>query len=456
MTKKVLFFLIISAINTAAFSQISNKNELEAYKSAYNAYLWGFPLVTLAVTMDYFFTQIEGAKFNKFSIISSNSNQKFSSNENIIYSKAYLDLKYNSLLITLPASNLKYYSITFTDAFNNIFEVFSSIKNLTKQRSILLVGPDWDGVLPAGVKKIIKKPTNLASAEVKVSVLDKIDLADSKKLLEAIVISEIGKKENTKSWTERHTLPKLKTSGSVTEQVLSMDWKTYFTYLSQVLKENPIPDFQTNYVQDFTDVGISPGKDFEDARVSNKKQKGIKKGFEDAIELLKTEAPRQEDYNKNGWTYNVSEGKWGNKYTKSAVSAYNGFNQTASEETLVYKTNLDLNKEILNGTKNYKITIKKSQLPQTKAFWTLNVLQGNKQVFENSAGKYGIGNKSKGLKYNKDGSLVIYLQSGKPKGFENNWVPVPNVSFQLVFKVYNPDESVYSGEWAPPAVEINN
>jgi hypothetical protein len=107
----------------------------------------------------------------------------------------------------------------------------------------------------------------------------------------------------------------------------------------------------------------------------------------------------------------------------------------------------------LLGTQKYKLTLKKAQLPQTKAFWTINVLQVDKQIYENVKGKYGIGSKSKGLKFNKDGSLTIYLQVEPPKGLETNWVPLPTENFELVFKVYTPGEMVYSGEWAPPAIE---
>jgi hypothetical protein len=178
---------------------------------------------------------------------------------------------------------LKYYSITFTDAFSNTIEVFSSLKNLTKEKSILLVGPDWKGTLPKGVKKVIKSPTNLAWAEGQVSVLDKTEIFDAKKLLEGIKISEFDKKENSQSWTERHVFPKLKTTGNPTEQALTMDWKPYFAYLSLMLKENPIPENQKNHVAVFEDLGIFPGKEFQDAKVSNKKQKGIKQGFADAI-----------------------------------------------------------------------------------------------------------------------------------------------------------------------------
>jgi hypothetical protein len=454
MTRKFLLIILTLLLCQNINAQITNKNELEAYKSAYNAYIWGFPLVSLAVNMEEFTRENTGGKLNTFALINSNARDLSTKNENIIYSRAYVDLKNGPVIISLPLTNLRYYALTFTDIFSNTFEVFGSSKNLAKEKMILVAGPDWNGAPPKGVKKVIKAPTNLIWIDGTVSVMDKLELTESKKLLESIKISELEVGANSKTWKERHQFPKLKGTGNVTEMTLSMDWKTYFAYLSQILKENAIPENQKKYVADFEDLGIFPGKDFEDGKVSNKKQKGIKQGFADAIELLKTEAPRQEDYNKNGWSYNVGEGKWGTKYMKNAASAFKGFNQTFADETMKYVTALDDSKQTLNGNKKYKITLKKPQLPQAKAFWTVNVLKADKQVYENPKGKYGVGNKTKGLKYNKDGSLTLYYQADAPKGFEANWIPIPAENFELVFKVFSPGETVISGEWAPPAVEM--
>jgi hypothetical protein len=453
MTTKAFLIVFSTLILTKTSAQISNKNELEAYKSAYNAYVWGFPLVTLALEIDDFTRKYTEGQLNVFGFVNSNTQEISAKNEHIFYSKAYLDLKNGPLLVSLPLNNLRYYGLSLNDAFGNTFEVYGSLKNLSKEKSILIVGPDWNGTTPKGVKKIMKSPTNLAWVEGYISVVDQIDLLEGKKLLETIKIAKVESTTSEKSWQERHQFFKVKALGNATERALAMDWKTYFGYISQMLKENKVPENQQKYVADFEDLGVFPGKEFEDARVSNKKQKGIKQGFADAIELLKIEAPRQEDYYKNGWSYNVGEGKWAARYMKNAASAFNGFNQTYAEEIMKYKTRVDGTKQILNGNAKYKLTLKKIQLPQTKALWTVNVLQENKRPFENPKSKYGVGNKTKGLKYNKDGSLTLYFQKDAPKGFEANWVPTPAENFELVFKVFGPGENVISGEWAPPAVE---
>ena len=42
-----------------------------------------------------------------------------------------------------------------------------------------------------------------------------------------------------------------------------------------------------------------------------------------------------------------------------------------------------------------------------------------------------------GFVYN-DGSLDIYIQHKKPIGHEFNWLPVPEVDFNLLLRMYKP------------------
>ena len=62
--------------------------------------------------------------------------------------------------------------------------------------------------------------------------------------------------------------------------------------------------------------------------------------------------------------------------------------------------------------------------------------------------------KNKDLKYNRDGSLTLYVQSEKPsKDKESNWLPAPkNGEFSLYIRAYWPKEVISNGQWTPPAV----
>ncbi|MBL0302774.1 MAG: DUF1254 domain-containing protein [Cytophagaceae bacterium] len=457
--KKLLLLTLLFTSFTEGFSQITNKDELEAYKAAYNSFIWGYPVVSLGLESKRFSEEIAPkSAFNYLTIFTketAETAEKRDVNEDIIYAKSYFDLKNTALIISLPALTVKsYYSISFNDAFSNNFDNFSSLKNLAKDTKILLVGPDYKGELPKNIKKVIKSPTNFGWIIARSSVVDKLELTEAKKTLETIKIETYPKAGQVSDYWDRNNIDFLLSKPETIATIASMDWRTYFKVLSQFLIENKIPESQAKYVADFAKIGLIPGEEYEKTKVKKSIERGIKQGFLDAVELLKNEAPKQIDYDKKGWFYNVGEGKWGNKYTKNAASAMNGFDQSAAEEFMKYQTLVDVANETLTGTgKGYKMTFKKLQLPATKAFWTINILDNNNLIYSNPKNKYGFNNKTKGIKLQKDGSLILFFQTTPPKNQEPNWIPIPEGEFKVVVKVYNPGEDVVSGEWIPQTLE---
>jgi hypothetical protein len=71
----------------------------------------------------------------------------------------------------------------------------------------------------------------------------------------------------------------------------------------------------------------------------------------------------------------------------------------------------------------------------------------------NEINRYSISDRTKGIKFAKDGSLTLYIQSENPGGeLENNWLPAPEGPFMLGLRIYWPKPAIYNGEWIPPAV----
>jgi hypothetical protein len=452
-----LILSLLTFKNVYSQEKIENEQRLEAFKLAYNAYLWGYPLVAQGVQA---VTDLSGVnpkyKINNFTVVSNlfpiETGPKMG-NIDGIYAKAYLDLKQGGVLVTLPIKSTQYYSLMFVDAFSNNFANISSLKNPAKDPLVFVVGPEWKGVVPKNVKQILKSPTNFAWIIARTSILEKIDLEESKKILESIKLDLVSSDDSKKNWLERTQFPALKPNLSVNDQINLMDYKSYFLWVSKMMRENPIYERQKEYVTGFLPLGLTSTKDFDGKEINNRELKGIKQALLDARDLLKSESKSQQDFFKNGWAVNINEGNWGNKYTKNAASAFNGFDQTQPEELIKLKSSTDTQKENLNGGQSYRLLIKKGLQPQTSSFWTVSVYDENNFLVENSVGKYGISNKTKGLKIAKDGSLSILFQENPPQGMEANWIPTPKGNFKVVIKVYSPGEMVRSGEWIPDAIE---
>jgi hypothetical protein len=74
---------------------------------------------------------------------------------------------------------------------------------------------------------------------------------------------------------------------------------------------------------------------------------------------------------------------------------------------------------------------------------------------KNPIGRFSIGDRTKGLTYNGDGSLDIYIQSEPPAGHESNWLPSPSSGlFRINYRMYLPTKEAQDpatlGKYLPP------
>jgi hypothetical protein len=94
------------------------------------------------------------------------------------------------------------------------------------------------------------------------------------------------------------------------------------------------------------------------------------------------------------------------------------------------------------------------QMPPVNGFWSLSVynLDENFSLAPNKIGRYSIGDRTKGINYNDDGSLTIYLQHGEP-GESLNWLPTPAGNFMAVMRLYEPAPEALSNAYLLPRIE---
>ena len=80
-----------------------------------------------------------------------------------------------------------------------------------------------------------------------------------------------------------------------------------------------------------------------------------------------------------------------------------------------------------------------------KPSWIMRASMGNLGTVKAS---------NKGIKYNRDGSLDLYVQPTPPAGHEANWLPdPPNTQFILILRMYGPGHSVLNGTYRYPTIE---
>lgn len=138
-----------------------------------------------------------------------------------------------------------------------------------------------------------------------------------------------------------------------------------------------------------------------------------------------------------------------------AAVALAGLGALPTSEAVYWSATQDSGGKDLEGGRSYRLTIP-ADVP-VGSFWSLSMYErladGRLFYIENPIGRYAVGNRTRGLLRNPDGSLTLTMAATDP-GDGHNWLPAPaGGAFALVFRAYRPGEAILSGTWRLPAVE---
>ena len=156
----------------------------------------------------------------------------------------------------------------------------------------------------------------------------------------------------------------------------------------------------------------------------------------------------------NGWLVPGRYiGAYGTNYLGRAVIATAALGANTPPETVYPLAVDDVKGRPLSGRHRYAIRFPRGQLPPAKAFWSVTAYGKDRYLVPNPIARYAIGDRTKGLRRGRDGSLTIYVQNRRPSGAKAaNWLPVPRGGFRLAMRIYEPRRNVLSGRWMPPPV----
>ena len=431
-----------------------------AFAVGVQAYIWSYPLAITAATAE-MATSVDKprpnghAPFNSFGhvarLLTAADKDVVSSNVDTVYSSAFLNLKQGAALISVPDADGRYYSLMLEDAYTNVFGYIGSRATGSRAGKYLIVGPEWQGRTPPGAK-LIHSPTPLVWVIGRTLVDGPSDLAEVAALQQRYQLQIVPPALDQTPIKQRWGLapqPKL----VPVEQVEALDWKTYFQWAGQMMKDNPPPLADGALYKQFEAVGLTVANGFDPSRLSVATQKGLERAYSAGKQIVKMEAQKTGGIEANGWAYNLNAGKWGQDFNLRAAIAYRSLGQNTPEEALYMNNRLDGDKKPLNGSAKYTLTFKKGESPPVNAFWSVTMYDSSNFFVDNPINRYAIGNRTDGLKSNSDGSLTLYIQKDQPEADKNsNWLPAPAGDFRLSMRLYNPKAEVLSGKWTPPAV----
>ncbi len=248
--------------------------------------------------------------------------------------------------------------------------------------------------------------------------------------------------------------PSIDMKTAVREQVNRMDPKEYFTLLAQLMKTNPPASADAPELARFSKIGLVPGKDFDSTKLNADFAKRIPQvGFDRIAAQFKV---NKEVNDVNGWAYTTKTGVYGTDYLMRAFITAFGLGANRPQDAVYPMSTKGGDDKAYDGSSKYVMRFPKGQMPPANGFWSLTMYDSAFFFVANPINRYSISARQN-LQSNPDGSVDLHIQKDSPgPDKEFNWLPAPSGKFQLMLRLYWPNESdpsILDGSWKIPAVQ---
>ena len=324
------------------------------------AALWGYPLVETGRYLR--LSQDKGFGFNQFYLnakLATPSLKVAGPNIDTIYGFAWLDLSQEPVVLGVPDTNDRYYSIQLIDAYENVFAYVGRRETGTKAGTYVIAPPGWTGRAPAGAK-VIQSPTALVFALTRTLVCGEKDAAIAAELQKHYRLAPLS------GW------PAAAKDGVVQDDVLNIlpvldiagSGPGFFDELNALVKAYPPVGQEGANFAKLAPLGLGT-----DAFAANRPSDTV---LADALKRAsaKIKAAGVAEV-ENGWRVNKHITRFiQDPAERAATNAY-GPGAHIAEEALYFSAVGDAAGQPLSGANTYTLTFPKGQLPPVDAFWSL-------------------------------------------------------------------------------------
>jgi hypothetical protein len=473
ITRRALAFGTLSLLAGVSATSLARANfgelglhvgeDLEDFWIATDAYIYGYPLVTMEMTRRVMtnVAEAKGTRGPMGHIIKlrqypdASFRDVTAPNADTLYTTAFFDVGKEPYVLSVPDMKGRYFLLPMLDGWTNVFQVPGKRTTGTDAQTYAITGPGWSGTLPEGVTQY-EAPTNLVWLLGRIYCTGTPDdyaavhaLQDEFKL---VPLSAYGKDYTP---PPGKVDPSIDMKTAVRDQVNRMDAVEYFTLLAELMKANPPSDADAPALQRFARIGLVAGQDFDASKLKADIRTKIPAIAFDRIMLQFKINSQVKDI--NGWAFTTKTGLYGTDYLMRALITAIGLGANRPQDAVYPTSEKDAHHRSYDGRKNYVIHFEKGQTPPVTGFWSITMYDQNFFFVENPLNRYSISPRQD-LKYNADGSLDLYLQNSSPGADkESNWLPAPAGKFFLMLRMYWPNEndpSIIDATWTIPPVEI--
>ncbi len=433
---------------------------------AEEAFIYGLPIVMNYAVMNEFVIdknsgQYKGpfnSMYNEARVFTYKDTAVVTPNSDTPYSMLWLDLRAEPMVISVPAvAKERYYSVQLTDGNTYNYGYIGSRATGNEAGDYLVVGPDWKGEMPVGIKQVFHSTTPFALSIFRTQLFNADDMPN------VVKVQEGYKTQSLSAFLNQPAPPAAPTIDFIPATTAGIK-ANFYEYLDAALEFVPVTTEDQSIRARLASIGIGPGKTFAFKDLSLEHKAAVllaMKEGDDKVDKYLADGMK----NINGWKIGSLFGDsafYKGDWLKRAAAAKGGIYGNDGAEAMYPMARTDATGEELDGSKhNYTLTFPAGQLPPVNAFWSVTMYDGKTQLLiENPINRYLINSPMlPDMVKNEDGSLTIYIQKDSPgKELEANWLPAPNDTIYLVMRLYWPKTEAPSvlpagaGTWSPPGI----
>jgi hypothetical protein len=377
-----------------------------------------------------------------------------SPNADALYSTAWLDLSKGPVVLSVPDTRGRYYLMQLVDGWTNVVTSIGKRTTGTRRADFAIVGPDWRGTLPDGMREI-RSPTAMAWLIGRTQANGRPDYPAVHRLQDQFRLTPLA------AWPRAARPPgaiapatqtPVDTETAPVEQVAAMDAQAFFTRFAALLPANPPAPRDEAMRRKLQSFGIVSGAPYATTALEPETARAIQEGATQALAGIVAAARETGAAPSGAWQSREHVGRFGLDYMSRAATAWDNLGANLPQDAMHLRTRVDGQGMPLDGANRYVVRFDKDRLPPAKASWSLTVYNDKHALVPNAAGRHAIGDRDR-LRRNRDGSVDILIQHTRPPGrLATNWLPAPDGPFHLMLRAYWPEPAMFEGRWVAPPV----
>jgi hypothetical protein len=265
-----------------AYAQFLSAREVRAI--AKEATIYGFPLVDSYRIQYSYFIDRNGPEYkapwntlvNNARVYTPDDKAIQTPNSDTPYSFVGADLRAEPLVLTVPAIEKgRYYSVQFIDMYTFNFAYIGSRATGNAAGSFILVGPNWNGQKPPGVKAVIRSETEFAFLLIRTQLFNPADIDNVKKIQAGYKVQTLSQFLGKSAPAPAPTINFMKPLTPDQERN-SLD---FFNVLNLVLQFCPTNPSEFGLMARIAKIDIDAGKRIDSAALTP----GMRKAYEDGM-----------------------------------------------------------------------------------------------------------------------------------------------------------------------------